>query len=192
MNGKMHGRPVSPEVPKSPEGTFSLIMADPPWPTYGEALKHYPQMRVEDMAKIPVADWAAPDSMLMIWTLNWRMKWALDLIDAWGFSYRTVGLVWVKTDKSGTKVLSGRGFYTRQSTEMCLLATRGSPIKTDTPGALTATAEQVIISAPRGRHSEKPDEAYLAAEQMVAGRRLEMFCRMPREGWSSWGNEASL
>lgn len=185
----LHGRPLNAPIPPSPNKKYSIIMADPPWATYGEARKHYQQMSIEDLCKIPVGQWSEDDSILMVWALNWRVEWALELIKAWGFKYKTVGLVWVKTNKEGTKVFSGRGFYTRQSTELCLLATKGSPIKTATPGALTATEEQVIVAAPRGAHSEKPEEAFRAAESLVSGNRLEMFARRSREGWDSWGNE---
>lgn len=46
-----------------------------------------------------------------------------------------------------------------------------------------------VIEAPRGRHSEKPEEAYRRIERVSPGPRLEMFARAPRDGWDVWGNE---
>jgi N6-adenosine-specific RNA methylase IME4 len=46
------------------------------------------------------------------------------------------------------------------------------------------------ILAPRMRHSEKPDAVMLALEKLFGPvRRLELFARRHRPGWTCWGNQ---
>jgi N6-adenosine-specific RNA methylase IME4 len=74
------------------------------------------------------------------------------------------------------------GYYTRQQTELCLLATRGKP-------AVRDRGVRQLIIAPRREHSRKPDEQYERIERLVDGPYLEMFARQKWPGWDSWGNE---
>ena len=76
----------------------------------------------------------------------------------------------------------GTGYWTRSNSEVCLLATRGKPKRTD------AGVRQAIIE-PRRQHSRKPDCVYERIERLVAGPYLELFARNTRPGWTSWGNE---
>jgi N6-adenosine-specific RNA methylase IME4 len=76
----------------------------------------------------------------------------------------------------------GMGYWTRSNAELCLLATRGRPMRwaMDVP--------QVIMS-PVGEHSEKPEEARRRIERLVSGPYLELFARRAAPGWTTWGNE---
>ena len=50
-----------------------------------------------------------------------------------------------------------------------------------------------VISIERTKHSVKPNEFYDIIEALyVTGRRLELFARTARAGWTAWGNEAPL
>jgi N6-adenosine-specific RNA methylase IME4 len=42
--------------------------------------------------------------------------------------------------------------------------------------------------APRGRHSEKPEEVYNRIERLVDGPYLELFARRERPGWTCLGH----
>ena len=49
-----------------------MIYADPPWRytqkgLQGAAEKHYPTMGIDELCTLPVADLAAPDSVLFLW-----------------------------------------------------------------------------------------------------------------------------
>ena len=80
----------------------------------------------------------------------------------------------------------GPGYYWRQRHELLLLAVRGTP--GTTPKGVTLDS---VISAPRGKHSVKPEALYSHLEQMYPrARRAELFARRPRAGWAAWGNEA--
>lgn len=171
------GRPTSP----LPDGSFDLIYADPPWqlgtPSSTKSPEqHYPTLTTDQIAGLAVP--AAGSAVLFLWAVSSLLPDALQVIDAWGFTYKT-SAVWVKPS-------IGLGNYFRNRHEHLLLATRGShpaPPPSRRPGS--------VIEAPRGRHSEKPVVSYELIEQMYPdARRLELFARgKPRPGWTAWGNE---
>jgi N6-adenosine-specific RNA methylase IME4 len=178
------GRPANPTSPPLPAGQYSLILADPPWRydfsnTNGRAVElHYPTMAPESISALPVRDLAAPDCVLFLWATYPLLREALSVVEAWGFTYKSQ-LVWVK-DKIGL------GFYCRAQHELLLVATRGEPGAPE-----PANRPPSVIHAPRGRHSEKPETAYEIIEQMFPrARRVELFSRRHRPGWTAWGNEA--
>jgi N6-adenosine-specific RNA methylase IME4 len=94
-----------------------------------------------------------------------RMKWPtvprqLELIKAWGFTYKTDAFCWTKADASqidmfrdDADVAIGNGHWTRSNPELCLLAARGEPKR------LHADVRQAIIE-PRREHSRKPDQIH--------------------------------
>src|SRR5699024_5805580 len=82
-------------------GKYSVIYADPPWRysaknVQGAAEKHYPTMGIDELCTLPVADLAAPDSVLFLWATFPQLPEALRLIKAWGFTYKSVAFVWLK------------------------------------------------------------------------------------------------
>ena len=165
-------------------GTYPVILADPPWRyTHCEAPNRaienqYPTMSLEDICSLPVGSVAGDNCILFCWATSPLLASAFQVLSAWGFTYHT-NMVWVK-DKIGM------GYWARQRHELLLVATRGS-IPTPPP----EVRPDSVITAPRGRHSEKPVQAYEIIEAMFPDLpKLELFCRSPREGWAAWGNEA--
>lgn len=113
-------------------GQYSVIYADPPWRysaknVQGAAEKHYPTMGIDELCTLPVADLAAPDSVLFLWATFPQLPEALRLIKAWGFTYKSVAFVWLKKNRKSEGWFYGLGFWTRGNAEVCLLATRGHP-----------------------------------------------------------------
>ena len=102
---------------------------------------------------LPVASIAEPRSILFMWATSPKLPLALSVIEAWGFTFKSVAFVWVKTNKISHSHFTGMGFYTRQNAEFVLLATRGSP-------SLHRKNKSIhqIVEAPVSRHSEKPEE----------------------------------
>ncbi len=96
----------------------------------------------------------------------------MDVIRAWGFTYKTVGFCWAKLNKSTPLLLTerdfftGLGFWTRANPELCLLATRGHPQR-------RSRSVRKLIVSPRREHSRKPDEAYERIEALCEGPYLE-------------------
>lgn len=62
-----------------------------------------------------------------MWATFPMLREALDVIEAWGFSYKTVAFNWVKQNRNGTGIFMGLGNWTRSNSEICLLATKGKP-----------------------------------------------------------------
>jgi N6-adenosine-specific RNA methylase IME4 len=192
-------------------GQYRVIYADPPWrfATYSDKGKgrsaeaHYDCLSIEQVKAIPVRQWVADDAVLLLWATDPMLPRALEVIEAWGFTYKTVGFYWVKLNKSiagrfsgdllgGNGPLlterdffTGLGFWTRANPEPCLLATRGHPKR------LAGDVPKLLL-APRREHSRKPDEAYQRIERLLPGPYLELFARQSRPGWDSFGNQPGL
>ena len=78
----------------------------------------------------------------------------------------------------------GMGYYTRANNEICLLATKGKPLK-----RVSKCVKQVVISKIR-EHSQKPDEVRERIVELFGDLpRVELFARQKTRGWDVWGNE---
>lgn len=169
---------------------YGAIAADPPWSfaTYSakgkgrSAEAHYDCMSLDAIKALPVSDWADDDCALFLWGINSMLPQALAVIDAWGFTYKTTAFTWAKRTSRDNGWHFGLGYWTRQNTESCLLATRGHPKR------LSRAVPELIIS-PRRLHSQKPDEVYERIELLCPGPYLELFARSQRPGWTAWGTE---
>jgi N6-adenosine-specific RNA methylase IME4 len=177
-----------------PPGPFTTILADPPWrfrnrrgkasPEY-ERLSRYRTMALADICALPVAAIAAENAHLYLWTPNALLPSALDVMNAWGFTYVT-NVVWLKVRIDGGPDGSGTGSYFRNVTELVLFGVRGK-LRTASPGRTQVN----LISARKREHSRKPDDLYDVIEACSPGPSFEMFCRHPRPGWTSWGDQVA-
>lgn len=179
----------------------SIIFADPPW-TYdgsnggslmGLASHHYNTMSLNDICALDIKKIAAKNCILLMWTTGPHIKSALEVIDAWGFSYKTMYEVWVKTIKGEMKK-NRLGFYTKQCAEYILLATRGHPIrlkKTSKSEDERTESFANVFFADSNRHSEKPRYPYEVADMMFHDvPRMELFARERfNDGWDCWGDQ---
>lgn len=200
IEGAAFERPIASGWPFGdlPRNHFQAIVADPPWrfaswSDKGEgksASQHYDVMTLDDIKALPVGDLSAPDCMLFMWVVDPMLPHAFEVLDAWGFTYKTKAFTWAKTTRKSSlswlpKWHFGMGYYTRGNPEDCLLATRGKPKR------IGRGVRQLIVSPVR-EHSRKPDEALERVEQLVAGPYVELFSRTARPGWASWGNQTGL
>lgn len=171
---------------------FSVIYADPPWSfhTYSgkgkqrSAERHYDTASLSDIGSLPIEQLAADDCALFLWAVMPELPGALEVIKAWGFEYTTAAFVWIKQNRSGEGIFTGMGYWTRANAEVCLLATRGSPMRLD-------MGVHQVVSAPVAEHSRKPEEVRTRIQRLLAGPYLELFGRRPVDGWTVWGNEVS-
>ena len=169
---------------------YQIIYADPPWSYRDQATAggrgvayKYPLLTDADVKALPVSRIAADDAVLFLWVTWPKLPEILPVIDACGFTYRTVGFVWVKLTRAKQRLAWGMGSWTRANTEPCLLATRGRPKR------LAAGVHQVV-QAPLARHSEKPDEARERIVQLMGEvPRIELFARKVASGGDAWGND---
>lgn len=176
-----------------PIGKFSTILADPPWlfnnktgkiaPEH-KRLHRYATMTQEDICNLPISSICLPKAHLYLWVPNALIAEGLQVMKAWGFTYKT-NLIWYKVRKDGGPDRRGVGFYFRNVTEMILFGIRGKDNRTLQPAR---SLENIIISQKR-EHSRKPDELYSVIEACSPAPYIELFNRVPREGWTCWGDQ---
>ena len=166
-----------------PKGKYRVIYADPPWKYddersgMGGAIDQYDLMDLESIKALPVKDLAENDAVLFMWATAPLMREAWEVLDAWGFKYKSQ-LIW-------NKCKGPVGNYISVRHEHLILATKGSctPDTKDRPNSVQ-TIERT------GRHSEKPEEFRKIIEQLYTyGNKVELFARTAPEGWVSYGNE---
>jgi len=146
-------------------------------------LSRYSTLTLQEIKGIPVSVAATEQSHLYLWVPNALLKEGLEVMEAWGFQYKT-NIVWHKIRKDGGPDGRGVGFYFRNTTEIILFGIRGK-LRTLAPGRRQVN----IIKSQKREHSRKPDEQYDIIETCSPGPYLELFARGKRPGWSQWGNE---
>jgi N6-adenosine-specific RNA methylase IME4 len=176
-----------PEPVRLPTGPFGVIVADPPWHFASNsaarpgrnARRHYPTMRVPEIAALPVRDVAARDCLLLLWVTNPLLDQAMSVLDTWRFDYVS-HQVW---DKQAL----GTGYWTRSVHEICLIARRGRPY---CPRPLFPRS---IVAEKRREHSRKPEFVYQAINRHYPdARKLDLFARQERPGWVAFGDQVGL
>jgi N6-adenosine-specific RNA methylase IME4 len=133
-------------------------------------------MSVEQICDEPIRDLVEGNAHLHLWTTNGFLPDALDVIQAWGFEFKSC-FVWVKSD-------IGMGNYWRVShEEYLLLGVRGS---------LTFKDRSVPswVESRRTPHSRKPGIVRELIERVSPGPFLELYGReeLPNSAWTVYGN----
>jgi len=170
--------------PPEPKPLPNLVLADPPWRYDFSATdnrqieNHYPSADVDEIAQNMMPE-TQPDCVLFLWATVAKLPQAFEVIAAWGFEYKTCA-VWDKE-----KI--GMGYWFRGQHELLLVATKGSAGPPEPENRVSS-----VFREARGKHSKKPECVYQWIETAFPdAHKLEMFCRSPRDGWESWGNEAT-
>lgn len=175
---------------------YSVIYADPPW-SYadvhtwhkmgGGVKKHYKTMEIKEIDNMGevINKISEENCLLFMWVTFPNLKEGLNVIEKWGFKYKTLGFSWIKLNKKNKKPCFGIGYYTKSNCEVCLIGIKGKPGKVIKDN----TVSSCIISE-RREHSRKPDEARERIEKLVGKvPKIELFARQEVEGWDCWGNE---
>ena len=201
-------------------GAYGVIYPDPPWHTVtwsgkgrdrypdGERLLSsgagYPTMMLDELKALPVRSWGARDCRLFMWTTDKHLPQAIELGEAWGFTFSSIAFTWVKltNPKKPRKPCElcgerkqvwhfGCGHWTRKNSEQCLAFLRGNLNRR------SASVRQLVIAPVEPKrpgevlkYSRKPAEVRERIMQLVDGPYLEMFARPPHPpGWDVWGDE---
>lgn len=174
---------------------YGTIYADPPWQfsnrtgkmaPENKRLNRYSTMKIDDIKNLPVSDVAADKCHLYLWVPNALLPEGLDVMKAWGFSYKT-NIIWEKVRKDGMPDGRGVGFYFRNVTEILLFGIKGDKNRTLEPGRTQVN----LIRSIKREHSRKPDEFISLIEECSPGPYLELFARGDRQNWDMWGNQAT-
>jgi len=161
---------------------YNIVYADPPWrfssgirssrkirgryqyytpdTTIGDG--RYPTMSVEEIKSLgkELTSILADDCVLFLWTTDAHLPAALEVIKAWGFTYKTIAFIWNTRGKAHKLIKSHK---VRQLVE----APRDKKI-----------------------HSKKPDEVRRRIVELLGDiPRIELFARESVKGWDVWGNE---
>jgi N6-adenosine-specific RNA methylase IME4 len=163
---------------------YSLIYADPPWRFEPRsrvtgmdraADNHYPTMDTNRICDLAVP--AAKNAVLFLWRTAPMAREAYQVMDAWGFEYRSE-FIWVKPRE-------GTGYWNRNRHEVLMLGVKGAA-----PAPAPGQQWESVIEAPAGRHSEKP-AVFRELIDLMFPRQigLEMFARGSYAGWDRWGNQ---
>jgi len=172
---------------------YELVYADPPWKfsssqkkrdaPWNTAVRYYDCMSVKEIMSLPVKSITAENAILGIWAPWTFTHEALQVIDAWGFQFKTAIFVWVKLNKDGS-IFKGLGLYTRGGAEVCWLGVKSKRLSRIDKGVGQVECIQ------RGKHSEKPDEIRDRFVQLYGDvERVELFARKEVDGWDCWGRE---
>lgn len=167
---------------------YDVILADCPWqyrkgsvsPSRDVSNK-YDTMNQYDLCSLQVNRIANDNSLLFLWATCPMLPEAMEVMAAWGFSYKTVALNWIKRNKIKESFFWGGGSWTRANSELCLLGVRGKPKRA------SASVHQVIYE-PVSIHSRKPGEARRRIEELCGpSSRVELFATEKVKGWDHAG-----
>lgn len=170
---------------------YKIIYADPPWryndrACNGACETHYKTMRFKDICALPIKDITDKDAILFMWVTYPMLKEGLELMEAWGFKYKTIGFQWLKLNRKNKMPFFGLGRWTRGNTECCLIATKGNPKR-------VSNSVFQLIQSEIEAHSKKPDEARRRIIELMGDLpRIELFARESKSGWDCWGDDPSL
>lgn len=158
---------------------YRTILADPPWSYSNQATRaatdnHYNTMSIDEICRLPISQLTEETAHLHLWTTNAFLFDAKQIMEAWGFEYKSC-FVWVKSSM-------GIGNYWRVSHEFMLFGIKGSLPFQD-------HSEMSWYEEKRSKHSRKPEEVTKKIERVSPGPYLELFGRETRKNWTVWGNE---
>lgn len=212
-----HADTIETQLARLANNSMNIIYADPPW-SYKQNIKAgalkrkngtfiYPSMGINDLCGLgpEIQRVSKKDSALFLWATMPLLAEALQLIKAWGYTYKTCFVNWVKTTKDGSKPSFGVGYYTRSNAEMCLIAVKGkiASYKRLLPGeeprgassmssivheetadtsvnflTLLEDSDTPVVMTPRREHSRKPDIVRLMITRLLGDLpRVELFAR---------------
>ena len=168
----------------TPDTLPTLVLADPPWKYDFSATEnrdienHYDTAAVSELAMHTPK--TADDCVLLLWATAPKLTEAIDLLKAWGFEYKTSAM-W-------DKEIIGCGYWFRGQHELLLVGVKGKVNPPDNSVRVSS-----VFREKRTEHSKKPLCVYEWIENAFPfSTKLEMYCRNPRAGWQTFGNEVSL
>ena len=172
-----------------PNQQFDLILIDPPWKyskrsnkdtKFGLGSSQEDILPVKELKALPVVNLARPECLLLMWTTMPMLKDALEIMEAWGFEYKTNAFSWVKVNKNDLRPVFGIGFYTKSNVELCLLGSRGERAVKPRVNDVSS-----VILHPPMEFAHKPPEVMRRIDRMYPDlTKIELFAK---EKWGGRG-----
>ena len=174
-------------------GKFDLILSDPAWKqnrggkknvrpkSSGEELI-YTTISLDEIEELQkqVRDMSNENHILFLWTIDKYLHESEAMIKRLGYKLHA-RMIWNKV--TGIPA----AFTVRFGHEYLLYCYYGKllPVAKDERGKIhTVFTEQVKA------HSQKPETSYQIIERLYPDtKKVEMYARRKRNGWSAWGNE---
>ena len=160
---------------------YDILLADPPWRYSFSKSKsrkienQYPTMSLQEIKELKVP--AKDNCLLYLWATAPKLKEALEVMEAWGFTYKTHA-IWDKQ-----KI--GMGYWFRGQHELLLVGVKG---KFSPPEPCQRISS--VYRVERGKHSAKPVWFHSWIDRWYPDMsKLEMFARERVPGWDAWGDE---
>lgn len=177
---------------------YNVIYADPPWHFSHDAYQsdgrefldlsktQYKTMTIDEIKSMPVNELSSDDCACFLWVVDTFLKEGIEVLESWGFTYKTIAFNWLKTYEGG-KYCVNFAPWTLKSWEICLLGVKGSM-----RDYKKSNNVQGLVIANRTVHSKKPD---IIRERIVNLfgdiPKIELFARQEVFGWDAWGNEVN-
>lgn len=141
-------------------------------------------MSIADIKALPIKDITEPDAACFLWVTDSHLKEGIEVLENWGFKYKTIAFVWVKQTNNGN-ICYNLGAWTLKSTEICLFGTKGRMLQHKKSNNVKG-----LIFEEREKHSKKPSGVRNGIVDLFGNMpRLELFARQKVDGWDAWGNE---
>jgi N6-adenosine-specific RNA methylase IME4 len=126
---------------------------------------------------LTVPDLAADDCALFIWCTAPILPTAMQLIEAWGFVYRST-FVWVRADEYGRH--ANPGYWSKDQHSHLVIGTRG---ELSCPSRVAQLDS--VQSDDFGCGS--PESVLMMIEKQFPNlKRIELGCVRNRHGWATW------
>jgi|SRR3990167_4906133 len=167
---------------------YQIILADPPWrydfskDSADTIENHYPTMSVDEICALQVP--SEDNAVLYLWATAPKLKEALNVMEAWGFNYKTHA-IW---DKGWI----GMGYWFRGQHELLLVGVKGNFSPPQAEQRISSVMKQK-----KSEHSAKPEGIrQLIGEWYPDKTKLELFARSNNDSlfqkgikWDVFGNE---
>ena len=135
-------------------------------------------MSIEELCELPIRDISQKDATLFLWITSPKLNHFLEIMGAWGFTYKT-SFVW-------DKIKHNMGHYNSIRHEFLLIGGKGNSAPD-----VQRLFDSVQAIERSDIHSQKPIEFMNIIDELyIHGDRIELFAREARKpSWHCWGNE---
>lgn len=190
---------------------FTCIVCDPPY-SFSDKLRqsdvargsesNYNTMTIDKIKSLSVKEIAAEDgAILALWVPSSLLQEGLDIMNAWGFKHKQT-YIWVKSKKQKSLLKKsnkdssfnlndtlsfGMGRIFRNCHEIALIGINNNNIYKK----LANKSQRTVSFAENLKHSKKPEDLQNSIDLMFPdSKKIEIFSRRKREGWTCIGNES--